>query len=197
MRRSVRIFDVFVAIILSIILLIPVVVISILIKLTSKGSVFFIQERVGHKEKKFKIYKFRTMEIGESKHGSITIGNDERITTLGKILRKTKLDEIPQLINVLKGETSFVGFRPDTPEYTKYYKEINENFFDLMPGITGRASIYMRTIETKMEKIEDPKIYYIEKIIPMKVRLNEYHFEHNDIYSNIKIMLETVFKLMK
>ncbi|EHO77605.1 hypothetical protein HMPREF9942_01333 [Fusobacterium animalis F0419] len=196
MKKSVRIFDVFVAILFSILLLIPAIVISILIKLTSEGPVLFIQERVGHKEKIFKIYKFRTMEVGKSKHGSITVGNDDRITKIGKILRKTKLDEIPQLVNILRGEMSFVGFRPDTPDFTKYYKEKNKKFFDLMPGITGKSSIYLRTIEVRMEKIDDPKRYYIEKIIPMKVRLNEYHFAHNDVYSNIKIMLETVIKLI-
>ena len=139
MRRSVRVFDIFIAILFSILLLFPAIIISILIKLTSEGPVLFIQERVGHKEKKFKIYKFRTMEIGKSKHGSITVGNDSRITKIGKILRKTKLDEIPQLINILKGEMSFVGFRPDTPDFTKYYKEKNEKFFDLMPGMTGKS----------------------------------------------------------
>ena len=187
MRKSVRVFDVFIAILFSIILLFPAIIISILIKLTSEGPVLFIQERVGHKERKFRIYKFRTMEVGKSKHGSITVGNDARITKIGKILRKTKLDEIPQLINILKGEMSFVGFRPDTPDFTKYYKEKNEKFFDL---------IYLRTIEVRMEKIDDPKKYYIEKIIPLKVRLNEYHFEHNDVYSNIKIMFETIIKLI-
>ena len=136
------------------------------------------------------------MEVGKSKHGSITVGNDTRITKIGKFLRKTKLDEIPQLLNILKGEMSFVGFRPDTPDFTKYYKEKNENFFELMPGITGKSSIYLRTIEVKMEKVDDPKKYYIEKIIPLKVRLNEYHFKHNDVYSNIKIMFETVIKLI-
>ena len=136
------------------------------------------------------------MEVGKSKHGSITVGNDDRITKIGKILRKTKLDEIPQLINILKGEMSFVGFRPDTPDFTKYYKEKNKDFFNLMPGITGKSSIYLRTIEVRMEKIDDPRRYYIEKIIPMKVRLNEYHFEHDDVYSNIKIMFETIIKLI-
>lgn len=196
MKKSVRVFDIFMAIILSIILLIPIIIISVLIKSTSKGPVLFVQKRVGHKEKKFKIYKFRTMEVGKSKHGSVTVGNDERITKLGKILRKTKLDEIPQLINILKGEMSFVGFRPDTPDFTKYYKEKNKNFFDLMPGITGKASIYLRKIEKKMEKVEDPRKHYIETVIPLKVRLNEYHFEHNNVYSNIKIMIETVVKLL-
>jgi len=196
MKKSVRIFDVFTALVLGVILFLPAIIISLLIKLTSEGPVLFIQERVGHREKLFKIYKFRTMEVGKSKHGSITVGNDERITKIGKLLRKTKLDEIPQLINILKGEMSFVGFRPDTPDFTKYYKERNEKFFELMPGITGKSSIYLRTIEVKMEKVDDPKKYYIEKIIPLKVRLNEYHFEHNNVYSNIKIMFETVIKLI-
>ena len=121
MKKSVRIFDVFTALILSIILFLPIIIISILIKLTSEGSILFIQKRVGHREKIFRIYKFRTMEVGKSKHGSITVGNDTRITKIGKFLRKTKLDEIPQLLTILKGEMSFVCFRPVTPDFTHYY----------------------------------------------------------------------------
>lgn len=196
-KLSVKIFDLIIAILLGIILFIPSIIISILIKISSKGPVFFLQERVGYKEKTFKIYKFRTMKIGSSKYGAITIGNDERITKIGKILRKTKLDEIPQLINIYKGEMGFVGPRPDTPEYKEYYKKENSNFFDMLPGITGKASIYLSNEEELMKNVDNPKEFYIEKIIPQKVRLNEYHLKNNNILSNVKVMLETVIKIIK
>ena len=182
---------------LGIILCIPSIVIAILIKISSKGPVFFLQERVGYKEKTFKIYKFRTMKIGSSKYGAITIGNDDRITKIGKILRKTKLDEIPQLINIYKGEMGFVGPRPDTAEYKEYYKKENSNFFDMLPGITGKASIYLSNEEELMENVDNPKEFYIKKIIPQKVKLNEYHLKNNNILSNVKVMLETVIKILK
>lgn len=196
-KLSVKIFDFIIAILLGIILFIPSIVIAILIKISSKGPVFFLQERVGYKEKIFKIYKFRTMKIGSSKYGAITIGNDDRITKIGKILRKTKLDEIPQLINIYKGEMGFVGPRPDTAEYKEYYKKENSNFFDMLPGITGKASIYLSNEEELMENVDNPKEFYIKKIIPQKVRLNEYHLKNNNILSNVKVMLETVIKILK
>ena len=187
-KLSVKIFDFIIAVLLGIVLLIPSIIIAILIKISSKGSVFFLQERVGYKEKVFKIYKFRTMKVGSSKYGAITIGNDDRITKIGKILRKTKLDEIPQLINIYKGEMGFVGPRPDTPEYKEYYKKVNSNFFEMVPGITGKASIYLSNEEELMENVDNPKKFYIEKIIPQKVKLNEYHLKNNNILSNIKVM---------
>ncbi|PHH96075.1 sugar transferase [Fusobacterium nucleatum] len=196
-KLSVKIFDFTIAILLGILLLIPSIIIAILIKISSKGPVFFFQERVGYKEKIFKIYKFRTMKVGSSKYGAITIGNDDRITKIGKILRKTKLDEIPQLINIYKGEMGFVGPRPDTPEYKEYYKKENSNFFEMIPGITGKASIYLSNEEELMENVDNPKEFYIKKIIPQKVKLNEYHLQNNNILSNIKVMLETVIKILK
>lgn len=196
-KLSVKIFDFTIAILLGIVLLIPSIIIAILIKISSKGPIFFLQERVGYKEKIFKIYKFRTMKVGSSKYGAITIGNDDRITKIGKILRKTKLDEIPQLINIYKGEMGFVGPRPDTPEYKEYYKKENSNFFEMIPGITGKASIYLSNEEELMENVDNPKKFYIEKIIPQKVKLNEYHLQNNNILSNIKVMLETVIKILK
>lgn len=196
-RISVRIFDLIVAICLGLVLFVPSIIIGIVIKLTSKGPILFSQERVGYKEKIFKIYKFRTMSLGSSKHGAITIGNDKRITKIGKFLRKTKMDEFPQLINIFKGEMSFVGPRPDTPEYAKYYRKWNQDFFSMVPGITGKASIYLSNEEELMAKVEDPIVYYKEKIIPIKVKLNNYHLKNNNMISNIKIMFETVFKVIK
>lgn len=194
-KLSVRIFDLIIAIILGVVLFIPALVIAILIKFSSKGPILFTQDRVGYKEKIFKIYKFRTMTVGSSKYGAITIGNDKRITKIGKILRKTKLDEIPQLLNIYKGDMAFVGPRPDTLEYKEYYKRVDERFFNMMPGITGKASIYLANEEELMAQVENPREYYIKKIIPKKVELNEYHLDNNDIFHNFKIMIATVMKV--
>lgn len=197
MRLSVRIFDLFLASILFIVLLVPMSIIGCIIKLTSEGPIVYKQLRTGHKEKNFYIYKFRTMTIGSDKTGSITIGNDKRITNIGKVLRKMKIDEFPQLINIFKGEMTFVGPRPDTPEYTKYYKKFNSNYFELMPGITGKASIYLSNEEELMSKIANPQKFYIEEIIPKKVELNNYHLKHFSIVDNFKVMIETVIKVVK
>ncbi|KDE63205.1 hypothetical protein FUSO6_07750 [Fusobacterium necrophorum DAB] len=195
MKISIRLFDIFIAIILSCILFIPCIIVGIIIKLDSEGTILYKQLRTGYQERNFYIYKFRTMRPNSDNNGAITIGNDNRITKIGKILRKTKLDEIPQLINILKGEMSFVGFRPDTPEYTQYYKEIEPNYFTIMPGITGKASIYLSNEEELMETIENAKEYYINEIIPQKVKLNEYHLKENNILNYIKVMIETFLKL--
>ena len=192
MKISIRIFDFILALILGIILGLPSVIIAIFVHLSSEGPILFIQERLGHKGKKFKIYKFRTMEVGERDY----INGEKKITKIGKILRKTKLDELPQLINILKGEMSFVGFRPESPEYKEYYIEIWKDYFELMPGITGKASIYYSNLENLMEASENPKEFYIKKVIPKKVELNKWHFENNNVWSNIKVMFETVWKLI-
>lgn len=196
MKLSVRIFDLVLASILFIILFIPMTIIALIIKLTSKGTVIYKQLRTGYKEKDFYIYKFRTMTVGSDKTGSITIGNDKRITKIGKVLRKTKIDEFPQLINIFKGEMTFVGPRPDTPEYSKYYKKCNSNYFDLIPGITGKASIYLSNEEELMAKVKNPKMFYIDEIIPKKVELNNYHLTHFNIINNFKVMFETVIKVV-
>lgn len=193
MKLSVRIFDFILALLLGIVLIIPSFIIAALVRFSSEGPILFIQERLGHKGVKFKIYKFRTMEVGERDY----INGEKKITKIGKILRKTKLDEIPQLINILRGEMSFVGFRPESPEYKEFYTKIKENYFDLMPGITGKASIYYSNLEYLMEKSENPREFYIEVIIPKKVELNEWHFENNNIWSNIKVMFETVYRLIR
>lgn len=195
MKISIRFFDIFIAIILSCVLFIPCIIVGIIIKLDSEGTILYKQLRTGYQERNFYIYKFRTMKPNSDNNGAITIGNDNRITKIGKILRKTKLDEIPQLINILKGEMSFVGFRPDIPEYTQYYKEIEPNYFTIMPGITGKASIYLSNEEELMETIENVKEYYINEIIPQKVKLNEYHLKENNILNYIKVMIETFLKL--
>ncbi|MDY4011162.1 MAG: sugar transferase [Fusobacterium gastrosuis] len=197
MKISIRIFDFFIAIILLVLFLIPAIIIAIFIKIDSEGPFFYKQLRTGYLEKDFFIYKFRTMKINSDNNNAITIGNDSRITKIGKILRKTKLDEIPQLVNILKGEMSFVGFRPDTPEYTKYYKLNNPNYFKMIPGITGKASIYLSNEEELMQSVENPKEFYINEIIPKKVELNKYHTENNNLKSNIYIMIETIIKVIR
>ncbi|MGL5646470.1 MAG: sugar transferase [Clostridium sp.] len=197
MKLSVRIFDLVLASILFVVLFVPMIIIALIIKLTSRGPIIYKQLRTGYKETNFYIYKFRTMALGSDKTGSITIGNDKRITKIGKVLRKTKVDEFPQLVNIFKGEMTFVGPRPDTPEYSKYYKKCNSNYFNLMPGITGKASIYLSNEEELMAKVENPKKFYIEDIIPKKVELNNYHLKKFNILENFKVMIETILKVVR
>lgn len=196
MKISVRIFDLIFAVLILIMIWPLMLIIGIIIKIESNGTSIFKQKRIGYLEKEFYIYKFRSMTIGEKNNADITLGNDKRITKFGKILRKTKLDELPQLFNIIKGEMSFVGPRPDTPEYREYYLKENKNFYKLIPGVTGKASIYLSNEEELMQKVNNPKEFYINIIIPKKVKLNEYHMKNKSIYYDSLVMIETIFKVI-
>ena len=147
-----RIFDFVLAIFLSIIFLIPMIIIAILIKQDSEGPVFFIQERTGKNGKSFKMYKFRTM-IEETEKNNRILTHEERVTKLGEKLRKSSLDEIPQIINVIKGEMSFIGPRPWLPEYYECLKEDQKKRTSVLPGISGLAQVKGRNGLTIFEKL--------------------------------------------
>ncbi len=177
-----RIFDIVFSI-SGLILLSPVlIVIAILIRFDSKGPVLYKQTRVGRNNKDFKLLKFRTMNSDSDSKGLLTVGGrDPRITKTGYYLRKFKLDEFPQLINVLYGEMSFVGPRPEVRKYVDLYTEDQKKVLDVSPGITDIASIKYKNENDLLEKAEDPEKYYIEKIMPDKIDLNlEYINEKND-----------------
>lgn len=191
-----RLFD----IVLSfggILLLTPIfIVIFILIKLDSKGEVIFKQIRVTKDRKEFKIYKFRTMKLGSEKQGQITIGSDARITRVGKVLRKTKLDELPQLFNVLSGDMSFVGPRPEVPKYVKCYTKDQMEILSVRAGITDYASLYFLNESELLGKVKDPEKYYKEIIIPYKIELNKKYLKNIGVYTDIKIILLTILKIL-
>lgn len=193
-----RIFD-FIASFFGCIILIPIfIIIAILIKLDSKGPIFFKQKRVGQYGKEFEILKYRTMIVDAEKVGKqITVGNDSRITRIGKFLRKYKLDELPQLFNVLIGDMSLVGPRPEVPKYVKLYNEKEREVLNVKPGITDFASIEYRDENEILGTVENPEEYYINVIMKHKLQLNLKYISSNNIFLDIKIILKTLLKCLK
>lgn len=191
-----RMFDLFCSI-LGVLLLLPLIlVISIIIKCTSKGPVLFKQVRITKNGKRFKIYKFRTMRENSEGNKQITVGNDNRITTIGHFLRKTKVDELPQLFNVIKGEMSLVGPRPEVPKYVELYTEEQKKILTVPAGITDYASIYFSNESELLGRAKDPEKYYIEKIMPYKIGLNKKYINNMGLFTDIKIILLTIFKII-
>ena len=192
-----RLFDIIFSFI-GIVFLFPVfIIVSILIKIDSSGPVFFLQERVGLHGKLFKIIKFRSMKTNHNNSLTVTLENDKRITTIGKILRKYKIDEIPELINVLVGDMSFVGPRPDVPGYADLLKGNNRNILKLRPGITSRASIKYANEEQLLLDQQDPIAYNNDVIFPDKVKMNLNYYENNNIWIDIKIIFATLYTLFE
>ena len=192
-----RIFDLICST-LGLIVLSPVlIVIAIKIKLGSDGPVFFKQIRIGENNREFEILKFRTMVVDAEKLGrQITVGNDSRITKIGGFLRKYKLDELPQLINVFKGDMSLVGPRPEVPRYVKLYNEEQRKVLEVKPGITDLASIRYRDENELLGKAENPDEFYINTIMPDKLALNLEYINKNNVFIDIYIILKTIVKCL-
>jgi lipopolysaccharide/colanic/teichoic acid biosynthesis glycosyltransferase len=186
-----RFFDIFVASFGLIIFSPLLVAIALLVKIRMPGPAFFIQKRVGQHGKLFTMVKFRTMSVN---HGgsSISVKGESRITPLGAVLRKYKLDELPELLNVLKGEMSFVGPRPDVPGYADKLQGEDRKILQLKPGITGPASMKYANEEEILAGQEDPIKYNNEVIYPDKVRINLEYLKHQSFWLDIKIILYTV-----
>jgi lipopolysaccharide/colanic/teichoic acid biosynthesis glycosyltransferase len=192
-----RIFD-FICSTLGLIVLSPILIaIAIKIKIGSDGPVFFKQIRVGEKNKEFRILKFRTMVVDAEKLGrQITVGNDSRITKVGGFLRKYKLDELPQLINVFKGDMSLVGPRLEVPRYVKLYNEEQRQVLEVKPGITDLASIRYRDENDLLGEAENPDDLYINTIMPDKLALNLEYINSNNVFLDIYIILKTIIKCL-
>lgn len=190
-----RIFDI-VCSGLGLIILSPFLLfVAIKIKSGSDGPVFFKQIRVGEKGKEFKILKFRTMVVDAEKLGrQITVGNDNRITKIGAFLRKYKIDELPQLINVFKGDMSLVGPRPEVPRYVNMYTEEQRKVLDVKPGITDLASIRYRDENELLGQAENPDEFYINTIMPDKLALNMEYINKSNVFLDIYIILQTILK---
>lgn len=168
-------------------------VISILCKVNMPGGpVFFTQKRVGKNGRLFTMYKFRSMTVGHN-GSSVSVAGESRITPFGAKLRKYKLDELPELLNVLLGDMSFVGPRPDVPGYTDALIGDDREVLKLRPGITGPASLKYRNEEELLALVDNPKKYNDEVIFPDKVRINRYYICHYSFLTDIKIILATVF----
>lgn len=188
-----RIFDVFLSAILLLILSPIFLILALAIKLESKGTVFFRQERITQYKKTFRIYKFRTMVSGADKMGSpLTRKNDDRITKVGRVIRKTRLDEIGQLIDVLRGTMTFVGARPEIPKYVlKYTPEMLATLL-LPAGVTSMASIRFKDEDRLLEREGDVDTAYIEKILPEKMHYNLNAIMEWSLWQDVKVMILTV-----
>ena len=190
-----RIFDIFFSI-LGIILLFPIFIfLSFLIKNDSKGPVFFIQQRVGREGNIFKIIKFRTMYTIQYSSSKVSVKGDCRVTKIGVLLRKYKLDELPELINVLLGHMSFVGPRPDVPGYADKLVGYNRNILKLRPGITGPASLKYSNEEEILAQKKDPQLYNDQVIFPDKVKINLDYYQNQSIWLDIKIIFATLVRI--
>ncbi len=188
-----RAFDIVATVIGGAILLPIIIPIAIWIKLSSKGPLFYIQKRVGKDFKEFDLYKFRSMIIDADKVGpSVTSGDDPRITKVGKIIRRTKIDELPQLLNVLKGHMSLVGPRPEVMKFVKQKKEEYKKVLSVKPGITDNAAIEFRDEETIMEQYEDKEKAYIDIVLPQKIELYYKYIDTISFTNDIKLILKTL-----
>ena len=192
-----RIFDIVFSC-LGLILLAPVLVIlAIIIKLDSNGPVLFIQPRVGLNNKDFNIFKFRTMQMESDKKGLLTLGNkDSRITKVGYFLRRYKIDEFPQLLNIVIGDMSFVGPRPELRKYVNYYPQEDLSVLSVRPGITGLASIEFRNEVELLKAAKDPETYFIESIIPEKLKLNKLYIEKRSFWFDLKLIIITIYRVL-
>ena len=193
-----RLFDISFSI-LGIVILSPFfVAISIIISLTSAGGAFYRQIRVGRNGKEFKLLKFRTMRVGADKSGSLTVGmRDNRITGIGYYLRKYKMDELPQLFNVLIGDMSFVGPRPEVPEYVALYDSEQKQVLTVKPGITDFASIVYSEENELLANAENPRELYINRIMPAKLKLNLRYIKEMTPSTDVKVILKTIGKIFR
>ncbi len=193
-----RLFDI-VASGLGLLCLSPLLlIVAIWIKLDSPGPVFFRQVRVGRYNKDFRIFKFRSMRVGSDKGSQITVGgHDSRITRSGYFIRKTKIDELPQLINVFIGDMSLVGPRPEVRHYVDMWTKEQLHVLDVRPGITDPASIRYRNENELLEKAEDPEKYYIEVIMQDKIKLYLEYVEKHGFWYDIKLIFQTFYTIVK
>lgn len=192
-----RIFDLVFSLI-GLLLLAPILLlIAVLIKLDSKGPVLFIQNRVGRNNIDFNIFKFRTMHIKSENKGLLTLGNnDSRVTRIGYFLRRYKIDEFPQLINILKGDMSFVGPRPELRYYVNFYNDDDMQIFKVRPGITGLASLKYRNEVELLKAAENPEEFFISTIIPDKLRFNKMYIKKRNFFFDLKLIFLTIIKVI-
>jgi len=193
-----RLLDVVIALSFLIVLFPVLSLIALLIKISSKGPVIFIQQRVGKNDIDFSLYKFRTMYVQNSEDRTLTVGNnDSRITKVGYFIRKYKLDELPQLYNVLKNDMSFVGPRPELRKYVNYYNSAQREILFIKPGITDYASIEFRNESELLASQSDFEKYYIETVMPLKIRLNEKYKKDKNLKSYFIILIKTFMAIFQ
>ena len=191
-----RAFDISVSVAGLIVLLPLLLLVATAIKLDSSGPVFFSQWRVGRRFRRFGIYKFRTMIDDAFDRGlPITVGQDSRITRVGKILRKTKIDELPQLLNVLKGDMSLVGPRPEVPRYVELFRPDYEHILKVRPGLTDLASLKYSDEASILGQSANPEGDYVARLLPDKIRLAKEYIQRSSLLFDVKLIVETIIKL--
>ena len=192
-RVAKRVFDIIVALIMLVFLILPILVIAVIVKATSPGHVFFRQERITSYGRHFRIFKFRTMvENAEALGTQVTTDADSRVTPIGRFLRKYRLDELPQVFNVLGGSMSFVGTRPEVPRYVEQYKDEYYATLLLPAGITSLASIMYKDEEKLLSSAEDADRVYVRDVLPEKMKYNLAYTKNFGFFSDIKLMFKTV-----
>jgi lipopolysaccharide/colanic/teichoic acid biosynthesis glycosyltransferase len=198
MFNAIRVFDILIACFLLILLSPLLLVVGLLIKISSKGPLIFRQRRVGKNDIDFTLYKFRTMYVSKEQQSSITIGNkDSRVTRIGYFLRRYKMDELPQLYNVLKNEMSIVGPRPELRKYVALYTVEQKEILCLKPGITDYASIHFRHESELLATQEDPEAFYIREIMPVKIHLNKQYAFKRELRVYFVIIFNTLLSVFK
>lgn len=193
-----RVFDIVTSLIILLLFLPFGLLVAFAIFFESKGGVFYLQERIGQKGKTFYLVKFRTMRTNADKEGKLTVGmRDARITRVGYWLRKLKLDEFPQFLNVLFGDMSIVGPRPEVKEYVDLYTAEQRKVLDVKPGITDYASLEYFHENELLGKSENPRETYIREVMPAKLELNKKYLKNPNILHDIKIMWMTFLKIVR
>lgn len=193
-----RFFDIILSF-LGLLVLFPVfILIALLIKLDSRGEVFFRQTRIGLNGKSFRIHKFRTMVVDSEKNSRLTVGQDARVTKIGYFLRKYKIDELPQLIDVFLGQMSLVGPRPEVQEFMDLYEDnIRQKILSVRPGITDKASIEMVDENEILGKYSDPRQAYIDVIMPIKAKYYIDYVNNRTFLGDIEIIISTILKIIR
>lgn len=193
-----RFFDIILSF-LGLLALFPVfILIALLIKLDSRGEVFFRQTRIGLNGKSFRIHKFRTMVVDSEKNSRLTVGQDARVTKIGYFLRKYKIDELPQLIDVFLGQMSLVGPRPEVQEFMDLYEDnIRQKILSVRPGITDKASIEMVDENEILGKYSDPRQAYIDVIMPIKAKYYIDYVNNRTFLGDIEIIISTILKIIR
>ena len=192
-----RAFDLIVATLAVLVLLPLLLLLAVAVALTSPGGAFFVQTRVGKGGTEFRLLKFRSMRPGSEAKGQLTVGGrDPRITAVGHFLRKTKLDELPQLFNILKGEMSLVGPRPEVPKYVALYSAEQRQVLQVRPGLTDYASLEYFEENALLGASENPEETYIQEVMPAKLALNTKYIEDMGLGTDLKILLRTAVRIV-
>ncbi|MGD9493720.1 MAG: sugar transferase [Bacteroidales bacterium] len=191
-----RLFDLFFSFFSILILLIPGLILALIIVIESRGGAFYRQVRVGRNEKLFRLMKFRTMFSGSDSKGLLTVGStDSRVTGFGRFLRKSKMDELPQMLNIFAGHMSFVGPRPEVPKYVAMYSDEQKNVLRVRPGLTDYASLEYINESDLLAKQSEPERFYIETVMPAKLSLNLKYIKEMSCATDMKIIFRTLFKI--